>query len=130
MTSELINVTSMLEDIVAETTHEASKNSNYATSMIGKLQSPLPLLNFPRVSSVTINSLVTQLAPVKIKGFVSLDPVAENMGPFIFSPFEAKRKKDKQRPEVLWVVGNPGEILIMIENPHPFDMRVSAMVSV
>ena len=122
----------MLEDIVDEATEEANKNSMYAATMIGKLESPLPLLNFPKVTSVTIVQFVSQLAPIKIEGFVSPTTpgnVTENKGPFIFSPFEAKRQKEKQRPEVLWVVGNPGEILMIIENPHPFDLRVAKMVS-
>ena len=122
----------MLEEIVDEATENANKNSKYAATMIGKLESPFPLLNFPKVTSVTIIPFMSQLAPIKFEGFVSPKTpgsVVVNKGPFIFSPFEAKRLKEKQRPEILWVVGNPGEILMIIENPHSFDLRVAKMVS-
>lgn len=97
-----------------------------------KIQSPLPLDNIPSVQSVSIIELVDLLKPIKIEGFVSpketptLKP--NDQSPFIFSPFEAKRRRGKRRPEVLWVVGDPGEIKLIVENTLPFDLRVTKMV--
>ncbi len=97
-----------------------------------KIQSPLPLDNIPSVQSVSLIELVDLLKPIKIEGFVSPKetPVVNQneQSPFIFSPFEAKRRRGKQRPEVLWVVGNPGEIKLIVKNTLPFDLRVSKMV--
>ncbi len=97
-----------------------------------KIQSPIPLDNIPSVRSVSLIELVDLLKPIKIKGFVSSKEtlVDQNIeqSPFIFSPFEAKRRRGKHRPEILWVAGNPGEIKLIVENTLPLDLRVSKMV--
>ena len=47
-------------------------------------------------------------------------------GPFIYTPI-GKKKKDN-RPEVVWVEEEPGEIAVEIVNPLPFDLKVEKMV--
>ena len=115
----------MLGQIAEEKSENTQQNST-------NVRSPLPLENFPSVKSVHLIELVDLLKPIKIEGFVppapKEAPATSTNSPFIFSPFEANRRKGKKRPEVLWVVGNPGEVLMIVENTLPFELRVTNMV--
>ena len=131
--SELLDLTTMLTDIVQEAHDKAKVNPMFAASMKGRLTSPLPLVNFPLVLSFLPKPLVNHLNPYKMKGFTS--PVVterENKmavtGPFIYTPIGRKKKDD--RPEVVWVEEEPGEIAVEIVNPLPYDLKVEKMVSV
>lgn len=130
-TGDIKDITKMMTEIVEESNEHAQQNS--LGNPIKKIQSPLSLDNIPCVKSVCLVELVDLLKPIKIKGFVSLkckeSLVKMSEGsPFIFSPFEARRQRKNQRPEILWVVGNPGEIVLMVENTLPLDLRVTNMV--
>ena len=47
-------------------------------------------------------------------------------GPFIYTPIGKKKKEN--RPEVVWVEEEPGEIAVEIVNLLPFDLKVERMV--
>lgn len=119
----------MLKNIMEESSERDSGSPDSAA--IKKIQSPLPLENIPWVKSVSLVDLVDLLKPTKIKGFVEPKEILskeDQQSPFIFSPYEARRRRGKQRPEVLWVVGNPGEIKLIVENTLPFELKASKMV--
>jgi len=128
-TDDLKQVTTLLTEISSETSSKSQFTESLATfSLFGKLCSPLPMENFPTRKSIGLVDVPELKKPLKIQGFVSASAASalSDRSPFIYSPYEAKRKK--QRPEVLWVVGDPGEILLIIENTLPFDLRVTDMV--
>ena len=56
----------------------------------------------------------------------SCAPATSPQSPFIYSALSARKKK--QRPEVLWVQGDPAEIAMVITNPLPVELRVEKMV--
>ena len=124
----------MLTDIAQEAHDKAKVNQTFAASMQGKLVSPIPLVNFPLVHSFQPKALVPHLNPYRIKGFTSPTATSEgddgkggsNSGPFIYTPFGKKKKVN--RPEVVWVEGEPGEIAVEIVNPLPYDLKVEKMV--
>ena len=121
----------MLTDIVQEAHDKAKVNPMFAASMKGRLTSPLPLVSFPLVHSFHPKPLVEHLNPCKMKGFTSPifkqeDNKMATNGPFIYTPIG--RKKKENRPEVMWVEEEPGEIAVEILNPLPFDLKVEKMV--
>ena len=130
-------MTNMLADIIQEAHDKAKVNPAFAASMAGKLVSPIPLLNFPLVHSFQPKPLVPHHNPYRVKGFIS--PTATVgvrddgkgggggiSGPFIYTPIGKKKKEN--RPEVVWVEEEPGEIAVEIVNPLPFDLKVERMV--
>ena len=127
----------MLTDIVQEAHDKAKVNPTFAASVQGKLASPIPLVNFPLVHSFQPKPLVPHHNPYRVKGFTS--PTATGgegvdgkgaggvvSGPFIYTPIGKKKKEN--RPEVVWVEEEPGEIAVEIVNPLPFDLKVEKMV--
>ena len=134
-------MTTMLTDIIQEAHDKAKVNPTFAASMKGKLASPIPLVNFPVVHSFQPKPLVPHHNPYRMKGFTSPTAISGGggqgedgkgsgggviSGPFIYTPIGTKKKEN--RPEVVWVEEEPGEIAVEIVNPLPFDLKVEKMV--
>lgn len=47
-------------------------------------------------------------------------------GPFIYTPFSKGEQKDNKR-EVIWIVGEPVQVLVELANPCGFDLRVDSI---
>lgn len=137
-TRELKGITFTLEQVVKEATERCATTPSYASSVAGKLVSPIPLKQFPFVRSFYPRPLIKIMAPLRRAGFkpkatptneLSAGPKDGKVtNPFIYSPFGPGRKKNSERKEVLWVVKDPAEIAISIYNPLPFELRVENMV--
>lgn len=119
----------MLTDIVEETQSQIQSDPSSASSLSELLSAPFPPVNFPCVQSFHPKALVNQLAPLKEAGFVSpkqeVGGATSGSGPFIYTPFGKNKTK---RPEVLWVLGDPGEVSLSVSNPLPIELRVENMV--
>lgn len=133
---DLKNVTLTLEQVVKEALDRCLTTPTYASSVAGKLVSPIPLIHFPSVCTFYPRPLIKKEAPLRRAGFTSQSPPTNELNegkvssysPFIYSPFGPGKKKGKKRREVLWVEEDPAEIALSISNPLPFELRVDNMV--
>ena len=137
-TRDLKGITFTLEQVIKEARDRCVKPS-YASSVAGKLVSPIPLTHFPSVRSFYPRPLIRIMAPLRRVGFTPKAPLVGKeldvtgggggTNPFIYSPFGVGKKKNGvKREEVLWVQGDPAEMAISIYNPLPFELRVENMV--
>ncbi len=126
LSSDLKEVTSTLEQVVREALERSYASPSYASSVAGKLVSPIPLTHFPVVHCFYPRPLIKIMAPRRRAGFVPRPtpgkelevPASEKdaSNPFIYSPFGPGKKVDK-RKEVLWVEMDPAEIALTIKVP-------------
>lgn len=140
-TSDLKKVAGTLEQVVKDALDRCMESPAYASSVAGKLVSPIPLTHFPLVRSFYPRPLIKMMAPHRQAGFKRPPPshstelevpgqdCESSSSPFIYSPFGPGKKADK-RKEVLWVEKDPAEMALSISNPLPFELRVENMVRV
>ncbi|GMY29224.1 trafficking protein particle complex II-specific subunit 120 homolog [Fagus crenata] len=48
-------------------------------------------------------------------------------GPFIYTPFSKGDSNDSSKQELIWVVGEPVQVLVELANPCGFDLRVDSI---
>lgn len=48
-------------------------------------------------------------------------------GPFIYTPFSKGEPNDSSKQELIWVVGEPVQVLVELANPCGFDLRVDSI---
>ncbi|KAJ0090251.1 hypothetical protein Patl1_12537 [Pistacia atlantica] len=48
-------------------------------------------------------------------------------GPFIYTPFSKGDPNDTSKQELIWVVGEPVQVLVELANPCGFDLRVDSI---
>ncbi|XP_031372555.1 trafficking protein particle complex II-specific subunit 120 homolog isoform X2 [Punica granatum] len=48
-------------------------------------------------------------------------------GPFIYTPFSKGESNDSSKQELIWVVGEPVQVLVELANPCGFDLRVDSI---
>ncbi|GAV60572.1 TRAPPC9-Trs120 domain-containing protein [Cephalotus follicularis] len=48
-------------------------------------------------------------------------------GPFIYTPFSKGDTKDSSKQDLIWVVGEPVQVLVELANPCGFDLRVDSI---
>lgn len=48
-------------------------------------------------------------------------------GPFIYTPFSKGEPNDNSKQELIWVVGEPVQVLVELANPCGFDLRVDSI---
>lgn len=48
-------------------------------------------------------------------------------GPFIYTPFSKGGSNDSTKRELIWVVGEPVQVLVELANPCGFDLRVDSI---
>ncbi|KAK4755866.1 hypothetical protein SAY87_009623 [Trapa incisa] len=48
-------------------------------------------------------------------------------GPFIYTPFSKGESDDSAKRELIWVVGEPVQVLVELANPCGFDLRVDSI---
>lgn len=140
MLSDLKEVTKLLEKIAKKAHQQSLATPSYASTVAGKLVSPIPLTHFPSVKTFYPRPLIPIMAPRRRAGFKATPTPATQQqqqqekqskgktssNPFIYTPLG---KKDSKRKEILWVQGDPAEIAFSIANPLPFELRVENMVS-
>ena len=136
-TFDLRKVSTILERVARNAMERCIESPAYASSVAGKLVSPIPLTHFPLVRAFYPRPLIKMMAPHRRAGFKpSLKPSESEVAgkssevtssPFIYSPFAPGKKVDK-RKEVLWVEKDPAEMALSISNPLPFELRVENMV--
>jgi hypothetical protein len=134
-TFDLQKVASILEEVVRNALDKCIESPAYASSVAGKLISPIPLTHFPLVRAFFPRPLIKIMAPHRRAGFkppqvaggLEEKKSEDSSSPFIYSPFAPGRKVDK-RKEVLWVEKDPAEMALSISNPLPFELRVENMV--
>ncbi|XP_050388248.1 trafficking protein particle complex II-specific subunit 120 homolog isoform X2 [Argentina anserina] len=52
---------------------------------------------------------------------------AANTGPFIYTPFSKGEPSDSSKQELIWIVGEPVQILVELANPCGFDLKVDSI---
>lgn len=52
---------------------------------------------------------------------------AANTGPFIYTPFSKGDANTNTKQELIWIVGEPVQILVELANPCGFDLRVDSI---
>ncbi|XP_024163124.1 trafficking protein particle complex II-specific subunit 120 homolog isoform X2 [Rosa chinensis] len=52
---------------------------------------------------------------------------AANTGPFIYTPFSKGEPSNNSKQELIWIVGEPVQILVELANPCGFDLRVDSI---
>lgn len=48
-------------------------------------------------------------------------------GPFIYTPFSKGESNDSSKQDLIWVVGEPIQVLVELANPCGFDLRVDSI---
>ncbi|KAL5783055.1 hypothetical protein ACOSP7_008084 [Xanthoceras sorbifolium] len=48
-------------------------------------------------------------------------------GPFIYTPFSKGEPNDNSKQELIWIVGEPVQVLVELANPCGFDLRVDSI---
>ncbi|KAJ8751699.1 hypothetical protein K2173_025866 [Erythroxylum novogranatense] len=48
-------------------------------------------------------------------------------GPFIYTPFSKGEPNDSSKQELIWIVGEPVQVLVELANPCGFDLRVDSI---
>lgn len=48
-------------------------------------------------------------------------------GPFIYTPFSKGEPSDSSKQELIWIVGEPVEVLVELANPCGFNLRVDSI---
>ncbi|KAM3759187.1 hypothetical protein ACB098_01G102600 [Castanea mollissima] len=48
-------------------------------------------------------------------------------GPFIYTPFSKGESNDSSKQDLIWVVGEPVQVLVELANPCGFDLRVDSI---
>lgn len=48
-------------------------------------------------------------------------------GPFIYTPFSKGESKDSSKQGLIWIVGEPVQVLVELANPCGFDLRVDSI---
>lgn len=48
-------------------------------------------------------------------------------GPFIYTPFSKEEQNNNSKQELVWVVGEPVQVLVELANPCGFDLRVDSI---
>ncbi|BFI25493.1 trafficking protein particle complex subunit 9 [Marchantia polymorpha subsp. ruderalis] len=52
---------------------------------------------------------------------------ASSVGPFIYTPFTSKGNESENSAEVIWVVGEPVQVLVDLSNPCAFEVYVESI---
>ncbi|KAL6215059.1 hypothetical protein ACLB2K_014490 [Fragaria x ananassa] len=52
---------------------------------------------------------------------------AANTGPFIYTPFSKGEPSNSSKQELIWIVGEPVQILVELANPCGFDLKVDSI---
>ena len=93
-----------------------------------EISAPSQATNLPVIAVFKPQPLAPQLAVKQSRNLFS-SALSSQKGPFIYSAL-FKRKPQDSSSEVLWVQGDPAEVLLMISNPLPFEIRIEKMVCV
>ncbi len=138
---DALEISSILDGVVRSAREKCLASPQYASSVAGKLVSPISLTHFPLVCSFYPRPLVKMMAPQRRAGFKTTAATTRNLptndlkveggtiNPFIYSPFgPGGKKKPIKRKEILWVEKEPAEMALSISNPLPFELRVENMV--
>ncbi|KAL5559716.1 hypothetical protein UlMin_035927 [Ulmus minor] len=104
----------------------ASALSNSADRLPSGTRSADPALPFIRLHSFPLHS--SQLDIIK------RNPAREDWwagsapsGPFIYTPFSKGEPNNNSKQDLLWIVGEPVQVLVELANPCGFDLRVESI---
>lgn len=104
----------------------ASALTNSASRLPYGTRSADPALPFIRIHSFPIHPLQMDI--------VKYNPSRENWwtgsapsGPFIYTPFSKGEADSSNKHELIWVVGEPVQVLVELANPCGFDLRVDSL---
>ena len=104
------------------------KTPDTSSSEDQEISAPSQATNLPVIAVFKPQPLAPQLAVKQSRNLFSSAVTSDRTGPFIYSALF--KRKGQESSEVLWVQGDPAEVLLMISNPLPFEIRVEKMVCV
>ena len=120
---ELNQVTDCITDATV-----SLKTPGTSSSEDQEISAPSQATNLPVIAVFKPQPLAPQLAVKQSRNLFSSAVTSDRTGPFIYSALF--KRKGQESSEVLWVQGDPAEVLLMISNPLPFEIRVEKMVCV
>ncbi|GLT76138.1 hypothetical protein SLA2020_478140 [Shorea laevis] len=85
-----------------------------------------PALPFVRLHSFPLHSShmdIVKRNPAREDWWTGSTP----SGPFIYTPFSKGEPNDNSKQELIWIVGEPVQLLVELANPCAFDLRVDSI---
>ncbi|KAL9659900.1 hypothetical protein QQ045_024710 [Rhodiola kirilowii] len=104
----------------------ASALANSAERLPSGIRCADPALPFIRLHSFPIHPLKVDLikrSPAREDWWAGSAP----SGPFIYTPFSKGDTNDNSKQEMLWIVGEPVQVLVELANPCGFDLVVDSI---
>ena len=93
------------------------KTPGTSSSEDQEISAPSQATNLPVIAVFKPQPLAPQLAVKQSRNLFSSAVTSDRTGPFIYSALF--KRKGQESSEVLWVQGDPAEVLLMISNPLP-----------
>ncbi|KAJ1407770.1 TRAPP II complex [Sesbania bispinosa] len=103
----------------------ANALSNSAERLPSGTRCADPALPFIRLHSFPLHP--TQMDIVKRKATEDWWAGAAPSGPFIYTPFSKGEPNNIKKQELIWIVGEPVQVLVELANPCGFDLRVDSI---
>ncbi|CAI0415263.1 unnamed protein product [Linum tenue] len=104
----------------------ASALNNSAERLPSGTRSADPALPFVRLHSFPLHPSqmdIIKRSPTKEDWWAGSAP----SGPFIYTPFSKGEPNDTSKQELVWIVGEPVQVLVELANPCGFDLRVDSI---
>ncbi|GLU01272.1 hypothetical protein SLE2022_185840 [Rubroshorea leprosula] len=104
----------------------ASALANSAERLPSGTRCADPALPFIRLHSFPLHSShmdIVKRNPAREDWWAGSAP----SGPFIYTPFSKGEPNDSSKQELIWIVGEPVQVLVELANPCAFDLRVDSI---
>eukprot|EP00257_Ricinus_communis_P014774 XP_015572532.1 trafficking protein particle complex II-specific subunit 120 homolog [Ricinus communis] len=104
----------------------ASALTNSAERLPSGTRCADPALPFVRLYSFPLHSShmdIVKRNPAREDWWAGSAPT----GPFIYTPFSKGEPNDSSKQELIWIVGEPVQVLVELANPCGFDLRVDSI---
>ena len=132
--NELKQVTACITAVTSSLKSSNSTSSLTSSTSVEKQQetseilvsAPSPATNLPYIAVFKPQALAPQLVVKQSRNLFSSAVTSDTVGPFIYSALF--KRKDQEGAEILWVQGDPAEVVLMISNPLSFEIKIEKMV--